>query len=384
VSDLEAEVERNVREWLAAARSSPERPVALEVLWDGDTEGWYVTVALVSRRARHRFWSIDHLEPPWQERHLASLRYGGDIRLFQGTVPPWPEAVVAQRAGRRVAAELGIDYHFPAPEGPDDDCPHWWDRDHAVRCRTCGKLLAPGCPAADAQQCRPCEIEEEHRRQVVVDEPGSPDSGTVSFVREVEGRLARGGMLGLHPRHAGPLLDAVRSVLRERDPPELLTARIEGTLTPAERESVSRWCAERIDRQLEAYTPRPGLPRFADIRRAITWRGVERSIQARFNEVGEEVLSLLHWHALLDPAAPGVVHMLGNAGVTARDLSILAKARAGADTVAKLQAAFPFLEGDALERTLAKLAARRFIARADDGLELLLKGRVIDLRGPAE
>jgi hypothetical protein len=58
--------------------------VAVEALWDGDTEGWYVVLFAIVRRPGRRHERFDEVS-------LTVLRHGGDIRLFNGQVPPWPE-----------------------------------------------------------------------------------------------------------------------------------------------------------------------------------------------------------------------------------------------------------------------------------------------------
>lgn len=94
--------------------------VAVEALWDGDTEGWFVVlVAIVSRPGPHR--------ARFDEVPLTVLRHGGDLRLFNGQVPPWPEAQQAIEQGQAVAQHLGLPFHFTSPEEPDVDLPRWWD-----------------------------------------------------------------------------------------------------------------------------------------------------------------------------------------------------------------------------------------------------------------
>ncbi|MFF9915442.1 hypothetical protein [Streptomyces sp. NPDC013457] len=55
----------------------------------------------------------------------AVIRHGGDIRFFDGTVPPWPEAEEARRAGQALAARLGVPFHSASPDRPDGGAPRW-------------------------------------------------------------------------------------------------------------------------------------------------------------------------------------------------------------------------------------------------------------------
>lgn len=87
-------------------------PVAIEAVWDGDTHGWFVILLAITA-------------DPWAEVDLAYIRHGGDIRVFNGEVPPWPEAAEASATGGALAAHLGIPFHFASPETPDDEAPRW-------------------------------------------------------------------------------------------------------------------------------------------------------------------------------------------------------------------------------------------------------------------
>lgn len=92
----------------------PHPPDAIEALWDGDSNGWFVCLAAVTLR-------------PKVEHNLALIRHGTDIRIFNGQVPPWPEAHEAATMGRALAERLGVPFHFASPDSPDSDLPRWWD-----------------------------------------------------------------------------------------------------------------------------------------------------------------------------------------------------------------------------------------------------------------
>jgi hypothetical protein len=127
---IEAEVERVALEWLARIAELPGRHVAIEALWDGDTHGWFLRITLVTHSDESPAWGYVTSEDGHFARPLGMLRYGGDIRLFNGQVPPWPEAIVARRAGARVADALGLKLWFPSPNEPRDDERHWWEAIH--------------------------------------------------------------------------------------------------------------------------------------------------------------------------------------------------------------------------------------------------------------
>ncbi|MEV1000050.1 hypothetical protein [Nonomuraea sp. NPDC050202] len=117
--DLESPPVQNHR-LIEAARALSEPVGAIEAPWDGDTQGWFVVlVAIVRRPGRHHH--------RFDERPLTSIRHGSDLRVINGQVPPWPEAIEALEKGEAVARSLGVPFHFTSPDSPDIDLPRWWD-----------------------------------------------------------------------------------------------------------------------------------------------------------------------------------------------------------------------------------------------------------------
>ena len=97
------------------------KPVALEALWDGDTQGWFVVLQAILPLPSHehgRYTAKDL---------TCFVDKGGDLRLFNGSVPPWPEARHGASIGQELACRLGVPFHFASPESPDDCAPRWWD-----------------------------------------------------------------------------------------------------------------------------------------------------------------------------------------------------------------------------------------------------------------
>jgi hypothetical protein len=95
------------------AATLPHPPDAIEALWDGDTDGWFVCLVAVTLR-------------PKFEHTLAFIRHGADMRIFNGEVPPWPEALEANATGRALANRLDVPFHFASPDNPNSDLPRWW------------------------------------------------------------------------------------------------------------------------------------------------------------------------------------------------------------------------------------------------------------------
>ncbi|XVV08154.1 hypothetical protein ACQP2X_25225 [Actinoplanes sp. CA-131856] len=105
---------------IAKAAAITDPIAAIEAYWDGDTQGWHVPMVAVVRRPGRR-------HPAFDEVLLTIHDGGGDIRLFNGQAPPWPEAQQATVQGRAVAARFGVPFVFASPGLPVIDPPRWWD-----------------------------------------------------------------------------------------------------------------------------------------------------------------------------------------------------------------------------------------------------------------
>lgn len=111
--EFQPEPARDLATLITKVEAMARPPVAIEAVWDGDTQGWFVILLAITA-------------DPWAEEDLAYIRHGGDIRVFNGEVPPWPEAVEASATGGALAAHFGIPFHFGSPATPDDEAPRWW------------------------------------------------------------------------------------------------------------------------------------------------------------------------------------------------------------------------------------------------------------------
>ncbi len=103
----------NLDELIEEVAALPHPPDAIEALWDGDSEGWFVCLVAVTLR-------------PKSGHNLSCSRLGTDMRIFDGEVPPWPEALEAAAIGRALAGRFGVPFHFASPDTPIIDPPRWW------------------------------------------------------------------------------------------------------------------------------------------------------------------------------------------------------------------------------------------------------------------
>jgi hypothetical protein len=122
-------------------------PVAIEAFWEGDTTGWFVVLAAISQ-------SDSLPRPTYQQHDLLAISFGGDMRIFNNTVPPWPEAAFASALGSLLAKHYQVPFYFPAPDWPDDETPHW-GQEPITHCESCGK---PQMHVGQDNLCHPCWI----------------------------------------------------------------------------------------------------------------------------------------------------------------------------------------------------------------------------------
>jgi hypothetical protein len=148
------------------------RPAALQALWDGDSTGWMVCLEVVVESSG-----------VYEDSLLALLRLGGDICVFQGVVPPWPEAALATELGTALANHFAVPFWFPSPTEPDHDCPRWSERSRAHPCEDCSKLiLPPKTPYRPVEICHACNRRRSVREDLRADEPADPDGVTALLV----------------------------------------------------------------------------------------------------------------------------------------------------------------------------------------------------------
>lgn len=132
---------------LAEFRAQAASAIAIEALWDGDTEGWFVDLCAVVKG-----------DAGYESRRLRSFSHGGDIRLFNGDVPPWPEAAEAAEFGAQLAKLLGVPFHFPAVDHPENDCPHWWEVSQSYPCGRCSMQLLQARDCRWRGVCHYCHV----------------------------------------------------------------------------------------------------------------------------------------------------------------------------------------------------------------------------------
>ncbi|WP_258101131.1 hypothetical protein [Marinoscillum pacificum] len=137
-----------------------QKPIVIEIQWDGDTQGWFIMMFLITESG---FWKFKRTHV----HHLGNISSGhGDLRLFNGQVPPWPEAKQAMNIAEELKKELELEIYFPSPNEPDDDCPRWWEQDKAIHCADCNKLIIPTTsPYLSKEVCYNCHLKRKRKNR---------------------------------------------------------------------------------------------------------------------------------------------------------------------------------------------------------------------------
>ena len=139
------------------------KPIVVEAQWEGDTQGWFLCMFIIIKKGI--FKKIE-------SHYLGTIYFGGDIRIFQGTVPPYPESTIAQEIGKKLIAKYDIEFFFPSPDNPDDDCPRWTERDKAINCEDCNKLIIPTeSQYLPKEICYNCHLVRERNQKIINEEP---------------------------------------------------------------------------------------------------------------------------------------------------------------------------------------------------------------------
>lgn len=100
----------------ARAAGCQGRILAIEAVWDGDTvHDWFVNLFAITT-------------DPAGQHPLATIYRGTAVRNLDEDDDPGrlhPSAVIADKAGRALAAHLSVPFHFESPHVPDDHAPRW-------------------------------------------------------------------------------------------------------------------------------------------------------------------------------------------------------------------------------------------------------------------
>ncbi len=126
--------------------------LAIQAMWDGDSIGWLIRVegVFVARNEYRRLL-------------LAFSRdLKGDIQLFTGQTPPWPDCQRAIQLGQKLADLEKVPFHFPSPNWPELYCASWEQLDKSTPCSVCGIPLMQEQDIPWRGMCHHCHFKATH------------------------------------------------------------------------------------------------------------------------------------------------------------------------------------------------------------------------------
>ena len=348
--------------------SLPGRPLAVEALWDGDSHGWYLCLRIVMESEGQ------------QEAHLLDSK-------------GWSEAHIFQELGIQIGEQYGIEFFFPSPDKPDDDCPSWLERDQAIRCDNCQKLILPDDPPSPWLKqglCYHCHLAfeapereaERERRRIEGIVKDIPYHSEVGFRIQKEEKVLKAISYGsLADMPIAPFLPAKFEQLKHQPGKKILL--IEGE----ELLQLARDLEQELDQRLDQLQPLESRKlHFFTVHgymKPLVYKGKEYMLSTALRDRHWEILSLHEVWEAAKTAYKEYHHFRVRwcDGITKRDLAFLrlmGKAK-GKPTERKfIQEAFEEILSDSqIEASLQRLEAEGFIRIWEDHIILLEKGQFL-------
>jgi len=250
------------------------KPVVLQALWDGDTSGWWLSLSL-------------YAENPSVSRDLA-WHYLGHVESYDGK----PKETFAKELGAKAVKKYGLEFYFPSPDDADDGCPDWRERDKAIACTGCGKLILP-----DRDTMLPKEIcyhcyQERKRNQALIDD--EPQEYGVSLYRckgrKYQGMSTRGYM------NSFPEYPYISDTLKQQIGTEGVTVL---TIEKEELQHLSEKMEARLDVLAPLYkkaAPQDRNGKVISMFRDQSYKGKRYTLDSYRDPVHEEMAELLYMY----------------------------------------------------------------------------------------
>ncbi|WP_072363458.1 hypothetical protein [Chitinophaga sancti] len=190
-------------------------PTVLEALWDGNTTGWYLYLNL-HVTIKRLFFSKKEI------RYIGKISLGGDIRLFNKIVPPWPEAELAKEWGKMANEKYGLIFYFPSDKEPDSNCPRWEQRHWGIQCADCAKIIIPtDSPYLPKDICYNCYLTREFNNKIKNAEPN--DNGVNLYMVKDEEYIYLGYSSSLDGFPIAPFITEIVQARREKRLVDIVT-----------------------------------------------------------------------------------------------------------------------------------------------------------------
>ncbi|THU38206.1 hypothetical protein FAM09_16130 [Niastella caeni] len=280
-----------------AIRMAGGEPTVLEALWDGDTSGWYLYLNL--HVIIKKLFSIKK-----EIRYLGTISLGGDIRLFNGSVPPWPEAELAKEWGKMANEKYGLIFYFPSDKEPDNDCPGWEQRHLAIQCADCAKMIIPSdSPYLPKEICYSCHLKREFNNKIKNAEPY--DDGVNLYMVKDEEYNHLGYSSFLDGFSIAPFIDDTVQARREKRLVDIVT------IDKLDISIIKEKIEQALDEKVAVYKSAEFPPDFPEKfksnmkRHTVEYKGNKYELLNRLNEDHSKIDRLVRALEMVDKAISG-------------------------------------------------------------------------------
>lgn len=290
------------------------KPIAVEAQWDGDTQGWFLMMFVVITIKKGILQS-----KKIETHHLGNISLGDDFRVFNGTVPPYPEATLATEIGEQLEKRFGLEFFFPSPQIPDDGCPRWIERDKAINCADCSKLIIPSdSPHLPKDICYSCHRNRKRNEKIKKDE--IYNSTSMYLVKDGIYRLV-GGATYFDSMTIAPFIEHMAGQESPQKGVRIITLNKEDIVV----------LLKDLEKELESvlsYYKEPDfderLKKFISVS-TMEYKGKVYELMDRFNKEHQKLSLLIHAYDTAKMAVKeGLVYKIHiNNNITCRDDSIL-------------------------------------------------------------
>jgi hypothetical protein len=350
------------------------KPTVLEVLWDGDTQGWFLRLSI--------YTTTEKLSNTQLSAHyLGYMKLGTDFRLFVGG--EWTEASLAKEFGQKAIEKYGLEFYFPSPDEPDDDCPEWTERHLAINCADCSKLIIPtDSPYSPKDICYNCHLKRKKEEEIIKDVPYN-DGVSMFLLKDTE-RVGIGSCSYFESFPIAPFVKAkVESQLKNSNKAVHIVLLEQNDILELEQDlkKVLHQCLENYVKP--AIDPSDNIRKFFYKIRTLEYNGVEYELQDAFNENHERILKFIYSLKTAQKALAEnyIYEIYFKKDITYRDDNILRFTRyanQGTTEIDNVKARYKnILAENELLRTIEKLQNIGCLLRTDNKLTITDIGKCI-------
>ncbi|MFY0673894.1 MAG: hypothetical protein JXQ87_10835 [Bacteroidia bacterium] len=340
------------------------KPKVIEALWHRNLGEWFIELNLI-------------VEKGLINKEL-STQFLGNIssatKSFICTAEnPFPQADYTKEIGGKLREKYDLEFYFPSPNDPDNNCPRWHEKERGIECNACKKLMFPNrYPNMQKNLCYNCNLQ---REQVKEDEQGyirvKMFLKTKDECRWIESLDYKNNLFYkyfpeafVHIEH-----ESLSVIEFDIDTVKKLKSKLEEEINSALKHLIS------LD-----YSP---SDKHNHSNKKIQFNGKSIFLSPRFNQTHQEVLDLIRYYNLATKAIESeyTFYLHFNNGLTKRDdafLRFIGISENGRNLNQIRDRFNKFLDLNEIETTLQKLLHLKCIeSKSDNHFNITKKARLL-------